>query len=322
MTQMESKTNSSSSPKILITSLDGNRQYLDGGAMFGNVPRALWSQWTPPDEQGRILLACRVLLVQIGPFNILLEGGIGAALAPKLAERFGIVPPDENLLPKLLRAPPLNLAPEDIHFVILSHLHFDHAGGILRSFSELKGETSDLLFPNAYYLIGKNALARAQHPHQRDRASFIPGLVEKLMDTKRLVVLEGSAWPELALPNNSLLKPHFEFMETAGHTPGQMHTLLRGPEQSVFFCGDLIPGKNWVHLPVTMGYDRCPESLVDEKEAMYQRAQEQAHASRQKKPWIFFFTHDPKIAAATVTKDSRGNYAAAEEFPSFSAFPL
>src|SRR5690606_24094769 len=111
-----------------LTSLLGNSQRLDGGAMFGNVPKALWSRWIQPDEANRIPLACRCMLVREPGRNVLVETGIGAFFEPKYKERFGVVEDRHVLLDALAEE---GLSPEDIDVVVLSHLHFDHAGGLL-----------------------------------------------------------------------------------------------------------------------------------------------------------------------------------------------
>ena len=147
-----------------LTAVLGNSQRLDGGAMFGNAPRALWSRWIAPDERHRIPLACRALLVQDAGRNILLETGIGAFFEPKLRDRFGVVESHHVLLDSL-RA--LGLEHTDIDAVILSHLHFDHAGGLLTAWQE--GEAPQLLFDNARFYVGKEAFERAENPHPRDQ---------------------------------------------------------------------------------------------------------------------------------------------------------
>src|SRR5262245_49602236 len=129
-----------------ITAIAGNTQRLDGGAMFGNAPKAVWEKWIPPDERNRIPLACRAMLVEendgASTRRILFETGIGAFFSPKMRDRFGVVEPEHVLLKSLEAAG----APHDtIDVVVLSHLHFDHAGGLLSAFVE--GEAPKLLFP-------------------------------------------------------------------------------------------------------------------------------------------------------------------------------
>ncbi|MEZ4750303.1 MAG: MBL fold metallo-hydrolase [Bdellovibrionota bacterium] len=278
---------------VRLWSVEGNRQWLDGGAMFGNAPRALWEKWNPPDERGRIELACRGLLARVGSRWVLCEVGIGAFMEPKLADRYGVTPTDRNVLLDSLSA--IGVKPEAIDYVILSHLHFDHAGGLLATYSasETMG-SADLLFPKARYVVGKTALERAEKPHFRDRASFVPGLAEMLRRSNRLLIVEGEK--ESSLPDA------LSFFVSDGHTPGQMHTRLKGNKTTAIFCGDLVPGTAWVPLPITMGYDRFPEKLIEEKQALYQTAVPEK--------WLLYFTHDPNTVASEVSLDDKGRYAA------------
>ena len=283
-----------------LWSLQGNSQKLDGGAMFGNAPRALWSRWLQPDEHNRIDLACRALLATpLAGKTVLFETGIGAFFEPKLRERYGVVEERHVLLDSLAEA---GFAPEDIDVIVLSHLHFDHAGGLLAPYAE--GEPPRLVFPNASYLIGREHWERARNPHPRDRASFIPGLPELIEATGRLELVEG--------PRSRLLGDAVRFHYSDGHTPGLMLAEIAGPLREhgephggVVFCADLIPGRPWVHVPITMGYDRNAELLIDEKQAFL--------ADKLERDVHLFFTHDAECAMARVVRDERGRYATANE---------
>ena len=275
---------------LKLSSVSGNTQRLDGGAMFGNAPRALWSRWAPPDELGRVALECRAFLVEDGQKRVLLETGIGSFFEPSLRERYGVQEPRHVLLDSL-RA--LGIDDAAIDAVVLSHLHFDHAGGLLASYEA--GTRPRLLFPNAEFVVGKTAWERAASPHLRDRASFIRELPELLMATGRLRVVEAPSDAQ------RLLGDAFEFVETHGHTPGMLHTRVRGARGSALFAADLVPGRAWVHLPITMGYDRYPELLVDEKRTLL----EQLRGDQ----GMLLYTHDPEISGSGVVLDSNGRYA-------------
>src|SRR4051812_30634639 len=130
-----------------VHAIKGNTQWLDGGAMFGNAPRPLWERWCPPDARGRIELACRAMLIDEGERKVLCETGIGTFFEPSLRDRFGVAESEHVLLRSLAA---LGLGEDDIDVVILSHLHFDHAGGLLSGYHE--GAPQRLLFPRAHYV--------------------------------------------------------------------------------------------------------------------------------------------------------------------------
>jgi glyoxylase-like metal-dependent hydrolase (beta-lactamase superfamily II) len=273
---------------LKLSSITGNSLRLDGGAMFGNAPRALWSRWAPPDELGRIALTCRAFLVEDGDRRVLLETGIGVFFEPSLRERYGVVETRHVLLDSLSA---LGLDHSDIDFVVLSHLHFDHAGGLLAPHAS---GPPRLLFPRARFVVGKTAFERALSPHLRDRASFIPELPSLLSASGRLELVENESGLQ------RLLGEHWSARETIGHTPGMLLAEVRGAGSSALFCADQVPGCAWVHLPITMGYDRFPEQLIDEKAELFAELE-------QRKSWLLF-THDPEFAAARVERDERGRF--------------
>jgi glyoxylase-like metal-dependent hydrolase (beta-lactamase superfamily II) len=275
-----------------LFSVEGNSQRLDGGPMFGNCPQVVWHKWATPDEHNRIALACRALLVREERRNVLLEAGIGAFFEPKLRERYG-VQEDRHVLVESLAN--VGVRPEDVDIVVLSHLHFDHAGGLLEAWRE--GAAPRLVFPNASYVVSERAWRRAKDPHPRDRASFIPELQALLEATGRLEIVHGE--------RSALLGDAYSFTYSEGHTPGLMLTRVEGASGGpVTFLGDLVPGVAWVHLPITMGYDRYPELLIDEKKALLERIVAE-------NGWVFF-THDPHIAAARIARDESGRYMTIE----------
>ena len=277
-----------------IWSIEGNQQKLDGGAMFGNAPKAVWERWIKPDERNRIDIPTRTMLVEdLNAKTVLFETGIGAFFEPAMRDRFGVEETEHVLLRNLLE---LGVKEEDIDVVVLSHLHFDHAGGLLSAWQE--GGDYQLLFPNATYLVGKAHWHRANHPHQRDRASFIPQLHQLLKDSCRLELVDDD--------HHLLLGNEVRFSFSDGHTPGLMLSEI-GPADGggIVFCADLIPGRAWVHTSISMGYDRFPELLLNEKTTFLE--------DKLERNVRLFFTHDLGCAMAAVSKDERGRFVTIDE---------
>lgn len=270
-----------------LTTIEGNSQRLDGGAMFGNAPKALWERWINPDEHNRIPLATRALLLELDDGrHFLFETGVGCFFDPKMRERYGIQESDHQLL-KNLEAK--GVKEEDIDGVILSHLHFDHVGGLLSAYGD---GPPRLLFPNAQIFVGKEHYLRSKEPRLRERASFIPFLPELLEGSGRFQLVEGESHPDLDFG----LRFHF----VHGHTVGLMVSILELGAYPLAFVSDLIPGSHWVHIPISMGYDRFPEKGIEEKEAFLT----EFHAKQGK----LFFTHDPHMACASIHLDDKGRY--------------
>ena len=272
----------------------GNSQKLDGGAMFGNAPKAMWSKWVPADDHNRIDLACRCLLVKDGERTILFEAGIGAFFPATLRERFGVQESEHMLLDNLAA---IGVAPADIDLVVLSHLHFDHAGGVLSA--HRGGHDPELVFPNAHYVVGESAFARALAPHPRDRKSFVPELQQLLTATGRLERVTGDRSVQLG--------DDYRLHLSNGHTPGMLLAEIAGDDGPIVFCADLIPGVPWVRTAITMGYDRFPEQLIDEKRALL--------ADLVSRSGRLFFTHDPAVAMCSLAKNDKGHIVAADPQP-------
>jgi glyoxylase-like metal-dependent hydrolase (beta-lactamase superfamily II) len=267
-----------------LYSIPSNVYKLDGGAMFGNAPKALWERWMPADGQNRIRLATRSILAITTKDVILFEAGIGAYLDPKYRERFGVDEPEHMLLKSLAEK---GISPEQVTHIYLTHLHFDHAGGLLSARQE--GRPPQLLFPNARYYVSGQAWERATHPHLRDRASFIPLLNQQLEDSGRLSLLQEGA----AFSHDDL---EVSFFLSQGHTPGMFCFDLHYGKERLVFASDLVPGVAWVHLPISMGYDRFPELLIDEKSRLL--------TSLEKENAWLFYVHDPEMAVSKLSHDA------------------
>jgi len=267
--------------------VEGNTQRLDGGAMFGNAPKALWQRWVTPDEENRIPMACRCLLLEMDGKRILFEVGIGAFFEPSLKDRYGVIEPSHCLIDNLQS---LGVSHRDIDVVVLSHLHFDHAGGLLSAWQ--KNDAPTLLFPNALIIVGEEQWQQANHPHLRDKASFISELNALLAASGRLQLI-SSENVDAVLPNVSFIFSH-------GHTPGLMLSEITTKHGPLLFVSDLIPGRHWMHLPICMGYDRYPECLINEKEEILTQLLE--------RKGFLYFTHDNEHACVKVEKDERGRF--------------
>jgi glyoxylase-like metal-dependent hydrolase (beta-lactamase superfamily II) len=288
-----------------LYSVEGNTQRLDGGAMFGNAPKTIWSKWVACDSQNRIPLACRSMLLTTDEHTILFEAGIGAYMEPKYRERFGVQENRSLLLENLAK---LDVSENDVDYVVLSHLHFDHAGGMVPDWPAIQDDAWQPRFPQAKYIVGKRHFDHSMNPHPRDRASFVPHLAEKLKASGRLILIDDIH------PSLNILNDFLALTFSDGHTPGLMHAVIVGEKETVFFCADLIPGLPWVHLPIVMGYDRFAERLIDEKKPILERAAQEN--------WILFYTHDSEVAGSRISQDEKGAFKPRDLFTAIAKFEL
>lgn len=268
--------------------VEGNRQWLDGGAMFGHAPKELWKKWIAPNEKNQIPIATRCFLfrTQEGR-HVLFDAGVGNYLEPKLRQRYAVEGQDNELLRNLNA---LGVKESDIDAVVLSHLHFDHVGGILSAYEE---GPQRLLFPKASYYLSAQHFARALHPHARDAGSFIDELPDLLQASGRLVLIEK----EGPLPG---YEDNFLISMAEGHTPGLVILEAQVHDGLLALVTDLVPGMPWIHLPIALGYDRFPEKTTEEKEVLYRRLLPQNG--------LLGFAHDPTTAVARLRQDSLGRY--------------
>ena len=259
---------------------DHGHYRLDGGAMFGSVPRAIWSGLIPPDGDNRIRLATNSLIVETGERRFLVDVGCGDKWSDKLRGIYGVEPV----------VPPPGAA--DVTDVILTHLHFDHAGGLSRRVGG-SGQEVEPCYPGARAHLQEANWDVARAPGPRERASY---LKENLAILERIPLELARGRVELA--------PGLWVHPSDGHTRGLQWVEVRGEGATVAFPSDLIPTSRHLPVPYAMGYDMHVEQLLEEKAEFLRRAVAE--------DWIVVFVHDPDVPAARIKVDERGHYAVRE----------
>lgn len=255
---------------------------LDGGAMFGVIPKTLWERSNPADHKNRIAMVTRSLLIRDGIHTILVDTGMGEKWSEKHREIYKLDFSKHSLTKGLARE---GLYPDDITHVILTHLHFDHTGG---SIYEQQGLLKPY-FPNAQYFTLKEQWDWALSPSEKDRASFIKDNFIPLQLHNQLTLLNS--------PKEFPLTGITGYV-SYGHTKGMWLPIISDENQTVVYCADLIPTTSHVPIPYVMGYDNHPLIAMKEKKEFLQNAV--------KKNWILTFEHDPLCSAATVKDSSKG----------------
>ncbi len=256
---------------------------LDGGAMFGVVPRVLWAQCCPPDEKNRIPLSLTCLLIRAHGKTILVDTGLGAKDDANFRDRFAVdrTPP----LPDSLRRHGVSV--DDVDLVINTHLHFDHAGGnTLREGGELRP-----VFRKARYVVQRGEYDEALRPNERTKASYRMDNVAVSELTGRWELLEGDAE----------LLPGVSVFVTGGHTRHHQCVKVESEGQVALFLGDLIPTVAHLPLPYIMGYDLYPLDTLAQKRQLLQRAAEER--------WLLVFEHDPTVSMGHVTRRGADRYS-------------
>ncbi len=263
-----------------VFAVEVGRFLLDGGAMFGVVPKVLWSKTNPADDRNRITLMMRLLLIIGDGRTILVDAGAGTKLSWKLREIYGIEYGQDTLVSSLRQ---YNVGTGDITDVIITHLHFDHTGGA----TTLENGIVKPTFPNATYYVQRQQFEWALNPSERDKASYFRDNFLPLQEAKQLRILEGDCE----------LFPGISLIVVNGHTPGQQLVEVTG-DTTLLYCADLIPTSSHIPTPYTMGYDLYPLTTIDEKRSLLMQAV--------KGRWILFFEHDPIVQAATVRMTNKG----------------
>ncbi|MGE5352569.1 MAG: MBL fold metallo-hydrolase [Acidobacteriota bacterium] len=267
--------------KYNLEILEAGTFALDGGAMFGIIPRPLWEKQNPADEKNRITLSTRCLLLTSEDKKVLVDTGMGNKWDEKSQSIYDIKNTagtiDELLLQRGIR-------PEEITDVILTHLHFDHTGGSTRY------DNGKLVpaFPNAAYYVQKKNFDWALNPSDRDKGSYIKDNFVPLLEHGVLKFFEG----------NEAFDENISLLQMNGHTFGQQLVKISDGDNTFVYCGDLIPLASHTHLPYIMGYDLQPLVTLEEKKNILTRAAEEN--------WKLIFEHDPYSACATVTATDKG----------------
>ena len=272
-----------------VHAIQAGAQALDGGAMFGVVPKTLWARRLPADERNRIPLGMRSLLIEHEDGLVLLDTGLGNKETAKFHDIYGVVnagAEGRTALEDGIRA--AGHAPEDIRLVINTHLHFDHAGG--NSWRTPTGELAPA-FPNARHVVQRGEVDYATHPNERTAASYFPANWEPL--GARLELIDG----------DRELVPGISVRCTPGHTPWHQSVLLRSGGEVACFLGDLVPTHHHLPVPWIMGYDVEPLGTLESKRTLL------AEALRD--DWLLVFEHDAEVGFGRVVHDGKGYAVAA-----------
>jgi len=264
-----------------LYSIETGNFLLDGGAMFGVVPKVLWNKIYPADENNLCNWAMRCLLIDNGKHKILIDSGMGDKDDEKFRSHY-YLNGDFSLLSSLQKA---GYKPEDITDVIHTHLHFDHCGGTIK-FDENQNLVST--FPNADLWVGKEHWELAVNPNKREKASFLKNNILPMQTSGklRLIEKEGEILPDIFV--------HFY----NGHTRGQVIPSVKYGDQYIFFCADLFPASAHIPMPYIMGYDMWAEETLRDKERFFK------HAMTKKS--VLFFEHDIYNECATLIQTEKG----------------
>ncbi len=257
---------------IEIRYLDGGSFRLDGGAMFGVVPKVFWDKKSPPDEKNRIRLRANSLLVRAHGKTIVIETGNGTKWDAKQRGIYAVQEGD----PLVGSLAAHGVQPRDVDLVINTHLHFDHAGGNTR----IENGRAVPTFPRARYVVQRAELAHAATPSERDRASYFPD--------NFLPITEAGLW-DLTDSDQEIL-PGIKVARIPGHNADIQAILLSGGGKTLAFVADLLPTRHHIPLPWIMAYDLYPMQTLETKRSWVPRMA--------RENWIVVFGHDPEIAAA------------------------
>ncbi len=276
--------------KYQIHIIESGYFYLDGGAMFGIIPKPLWEKTNPADESNRVKLATRNLLLVSDDKKILIDTGMGNKWSKKSNEIYRIEQDEFSLQSTLSK---LSIKPKDITDVLLTHLHFDHTG----CSTELMDGKIIPAFKNAKYHVSEKNFDWAMNPSERDKGSYIKDNFLPLFENGVLLFTKDKFFDD-----------GIELIEVNGHTFGMQLVKISDTSNTILFCADLFPTSSHIPLPYVMGYDLQPLVTVEEKKQILPKAVEEN--------WKLFFEHDPMYAFAMVEKTDSG-FRVKEKFNEF-----
>ncbi|WP_111630293.1 MBL fold metallo-hydrolase [Larkinella arboricola] len=265
---------------MTLKTIDTGFFKLDGGAMFGVVPKALWNKQNPADDANRCTWAMRCLLVENGQQLLLIDTGLGDKQDDRFFSHYD--PHGEASLLKSIRQ--AGYSEKDITDVLLTHLHFDHVGGAVRR----AGEQLLATFPAATYWSHSQHWQWAVNPNPREKASFLKENIQPLQESGQLQFVDQQTFPF----------PDIELLPVDGHTEKMTLPIIRVGSQTVAYVADLLPSAAHIPLPWVMSYDVRPLLTMQEKAQLLQQAADEN--------WILVFEHDPLIEAATVEATEKG----------------
>ena len=272
-----------------IQPVTDGRFRLDGGAMFGVVPKVLWEKCCQPDEQNRISLGLNCLLIRTGRKNIIVDTGLGDKEDAEFQEMFAV-----ERIPTLRDSLKMQgLQPEDIHMVVNTHLHFDHAGG------NTVRENGAIVptFPRAKYFVQRGEYEDAARANERTRASYRRENFTPVAHVDQWEFMDGE----------TELVPGVSVVVTEGHTRHHQSIKIESEGQIAFYLGDLIPTVSHLPLPYIMGYDLYPLQTLETKRWVLDRALNEN--------WLLVFEHDPRVLMGRVRKDIEGKFYLEEVKP-------
>ncbi len=268
--------------RLKCHALEGGRQHLDGGAMFGVVPKPLWEKRIAPDARNRIPLALRCVLVEHDTGLVLIDTGLGNKEDAKFRDIYGVENAGQQGRTQLEDAlAALGVTAGDVRWVIDTHLHFDHAGG--NTFRDEAGAVRPS-FPAATYVVQKRELDFAQHTNERTAASYLRHNFEPI--TFRLIDGETEVLPGIRC------------LPTPGHVPYHQSVLVESGGERACFLADLVPTSAHLPLPWIMGYDLEPLVTLESKRRLYARAEAEG--------WLLWFEHDPEVVAGRLGREGKG----------------